>query len=97
MRTAPAPPDRELWRCLSRMRAHKPNRKLAIPNIGMPTFRPDHSPLVADSEDPLVDASQLIPGLIVDLHYATADNTHRAIRSIRPVRAASCAGASPSD
>lgn len=38
------------------------------------TYGPQRLPQVADEEDPLVDAAPLIPGLIVDLAYAKADN-----------------------
>jgi D-alanyl-D-alanine dipeptidase len=38
------------------------------------TFGPDRLPPVPDAEDPLVDAAALVPGLIVDLAYARADN-----------------------
>ncbi|HZX94859.1 MAG TPA: M15 family metallopeptidase [Myxococcales bacterium] len=38
------------------------------------TFGPQHLPEVADADDPLVDAAPLVPGLIVDLAYAKADN-----------------------
>lgn len=38
------------------------------------TFGPQHLPPVADAEDPLVDASRIVPGLIVQLAYAGADN-----------------------
>ena len=38
------------------------------------TFGPQHLPPVADAEDPLVDASGIVPGLIVQLAYAGADN-----------------------
>ena len=42
--------------------------------VGVPTFGPEHLPLVADREDPLVDVSELIPDLIVQLAYATPQN-----------------------
>ncbi len=38
------------------------------------TYGPQHLPKVADADDPLVDAAQVVPGLIVQLAYATADN-----------------------
>jgi D-alanyl-D-alanine dipeptidase len=38
------------------------------------TYGPQHLPPVADAADPLVDAAQVVPGLIVELAYATADN-----------------------
>ena len=37
-------------------------------------FGPQHLPEVADKDDPLVDASRVVPGLIVELAYAGADN-----------------------
>ena len=44
------------------------------------TYGPQHLPPVADSDDPLVDAAALVPGLIVRLAYATPDNlTGRAL------------------
>jgi D-alanyl-D-alanine dipeptidase len=44
------------------------------------TFGPQELPEVRDQEDPLVDAEPLVPGLIVDLRYATPDNvTGRAL------------------
>ena len=44
------------------------------------TFGPQQLPEVHDEEDPLVDARPLVPGLIVDLRYATPDNvTGRAL------------------
>src|SRR2546422_756700 len=42
--------------------------------IAAQTYGPQHLPPVIDAEDPLVDATSLVPGLIVDLAYATADN-----------------------
>src|SRR2546430_15667261 len=42
--------------------------------IAAQTYGPQRLPPVADSEDPLVDAAPLVPGLIVDLAYAGADN-----------------------
>ena len=42
--------------------------------IAAQTYGPQRLPPVADSEDPLVDAAPLVPGLIVDLAYARADN-----------------------
>ncbi|HEY2030995.1 MAG TPA: M15 family metallopeptidase [Myxococcales bacterium] len=38
------------------------------------TFGPSHLPEVTDAEDPLVDAAPLVPGLIVQLAYATRRN-----------------------
>jgi D-alanyl-D-alanine dipeptidase len=38
------------------------------------SFGPDRLPPVADAEDPLVDAAEIVPGLIVDLAYARPDN-----------------------
>ena len=38
------------------------------------TFGPQHLPQVSDAEDPLVDAAQIVPDLIVDLAYAGTDN-----------------------
>ena len=38
------------------------------------TYGPQHLPPVTDAEDPLVDAAPLVPGLIVDLTYASAGN-----------------------
>lgn len=38
------------------------------------TYGPQHLPPVADEDDPLVDAAQVVPGLIVKLAYATGDN-----------------------
>jgi D-alanyl-D-alanine dipeptidase len=37
-------------------------------------YGPQHLPPVADAEDPLVDAASLVPGLIVQLAYATTEN-----------------------
>jgi zinc D-Ala-D-Ala dipeptidase len=42
--------------------------------IAAQTYGPQHLPPVTDSEDPLVDAAEVVPGLIVDLAYARADN-----------------------
>jgi len=42
--------------------------------IAAQTYGPQHLPPVTDSEDPLVDAAEIVPGLIVDLAYARADN-----------------------
>jgi D-alanyl-D-alanine dipeptidase len=39
-----------------------------------PTFGPDRLPAVRDADDPLVDVAQAVPGLLVQLAYATADN-----------------------
>ena len=38
------------------------------------TYGPQRLPPVADADDPLVDAAQVVPGLIVQLAYATAGN-----------------------
>jgi zinc D-Ala-D-Ala dipeptidase len=38
------------------------------------TYGPQHLPPVAEADDPLVDAAEAVPGLIVDLAYATPDN-----------------------
>ena len=46
------------------------------------TYGPQHLPPIADSEDPLVDAAPLVPGLIVRLAYATPDNV--AGRALMP-------------
>src|SRR3954468_13031111 len=44
------------------------------------TYGPQHLPPVTDAEDPLVDAAPIVPGLVVKLAYATADNvTGRAL------------------
>src|SRR2546428_1930497 len=42
--------------------------------IAAQTYGPQHLPPVIDAEDPLVDATSLVPGLIVDLAYAKEDN-----------------------
>jgi zinc D-Ala-D-Ala dipeptidase len=42
--------------------------------IAAQTYGPQGLPEVTDSEDPLVDAAEVVPGLIVDLAYARADN-----------------------
>ena len=42
--------------------------------IAAQTYGPQHLPPVTDSEDPLVDAAEIVPGLIVDLAYARASN-----------------------
>ncbi len=42
--------------------------------IAAQTYGPQHLPPVTDSDDPLVDAAEIVPGLIVDLAYARADN-----------------------
>ena len=42
--------------------------------IAAQTYGPQRLPPVADSEDPLVDAAGVVPGLIVDLAYARPDN-----------------------
>ena len=45
-----------------------------------PTYGPQHLPPVADEDDPPVDAAGIVPGLIVELAYATPDNfTGRAL------------------
>ena len=49
------------------------------------TYGPQHLPPVADADDPLVDAAPLVPGLIVQLAYATADNV--AGRALLPADA----------
>jgi len=38
------------------------------------TYGPQHLPPVADADDPLVDVTRVVPGLIVDLAYARSDN-----------------------
>jgi D-alanyl-D-alanine dipeptidase len=38
------------------------------------TYGPQHLPPVVDAEDPLVDAAQVVPGLLVQLAYAGTDN-----------------------
>src|SRR5215813_2428527 len=38
------------------------------------TYGPQRLPPVADAEDPLIDAAEVVPGLIVDLAYARPDN-----------------------
>jgi len=42
--------------------------------IAAQTYGPQHLPPVTEAEDPLVDAAAVVPGLIVDLAYAKADN-----------------------
>jgi len=42
--------------------------------IAAQTWGPQRLPAVKDEEDPLVDAALLVPGLIVDLAYASPDN-----------------------
>src|SRR5256885_2855789 len=42
--------------------------------IAAQTYGPQHLPPVIDAEDPLVDAAGVVPGLIVELAYARADN-----------------------
>ncbi|HYS08208.1 MAG TPA: M15 family metallopeptidase [Myxococcales bacterium] len=42
--------------------------------IAAQTYGPQKLPPVADSEDPLEDAAEIVPGLIVDLAYARASN-----------------------
>ena len=49
------------------------------------TYGPQRLPPVADEEDPRVDAAALVPGLIVDLAYAKADNV--AGRALYPPEA----------
>ncbi len=53
---------------------------LALLIAAQQTYGPQHLPPVADENDPLVDASSVVPGLIVELAYATPDNfAHRAL------------------
>ena len=47
---------------------------LALLLVAAQTYGPQHLPPVADADDPLVDAASIVPGLIVELAYATADN-----------------------
>ncbi|HUJ26757.1 MAG TPA: M15 family metallopeptidase [Myxococcales bacterium] len=47
---------------------------LALLLAAQVTYGPQHLPPVADSEDPLVDAAPLVPGLIVQLVYAQPAN-----------------------
>ena len=47
---------------------------LFAPLLAAQTYGPQHLPKVADADDPLVDAAPVVPGLIVQLAYATADN-----------------------
>ena len=47
---------------------------LAALLIAAQTYGPQHLPPVADAEDPLVDATAVVPGLLVDLAYAKPDN-----------------------
>jgi D-alanyl-D-alanine dipeptidase len=56
---------------------------LALVLVAAQTYGPQHLPPVADAEDPLVDAAAVVPGLIVQLAYATADNV--AGRALMPV------------
>src|ERR1700756_3246305 len=42
--------------------------------IAAQTYGPQRLPPVADSEDPLVDAAEIVPELIVDLAYTRPDN-----------------------
>ena len=49
------------------------------------TYGPQHLPEVAEADDPLVDAAAAVPGLIVRLAYATADNV--AGRALYPAGA----------
>ena len=45
-----------------------------------PRFGPEKLPAVADAEDPLVDAASVVPGLIVQLAYASDKNiTHQRL------------------
>jgi D-alanyl-D-alanine dipeptidase len=53
--------------------------------IAAQTYGPQHLPPVADAEDPLVDAAGIVPGLIVELAYARADNV--AGRALYPADA----------
>lgn len=53
--------------------------------VAAQTFGPEHLPPVADTEDPLVDAASEVPGLIVQLAYATTDNV--AGRALYPAGA----------
>jgi D-alanyl-D-alanine dipeptidase len=48
--------------------------KLIALLLAAQTYGPQHLPPVADSEDPLTDASHIVPGLIVQLAYARPDN-----------------------
>jgi len=53
---------------------------LAALLLAAQTYGPQRLPPVADEEDPLVDAAEVVRGLIVDLAYAKADNfTGRAL------------------
>jgi zinc D-Ala-D-Ala dipeptidase len=56
--------------------------KPAGPPLG---YGPDHLPPVADSDDPLVDAALVVPGLLVRLAYARPDNVTR--KSLYPADA----------
>ena len=47
---------------------------LAVALAGSGGYGPEHLPPVADAADPLVDAAAAVPGLIVDLAYASPDN-----------------------
>jgi D-alanyl-D-alanine dipeptidase len=38
------------------------------------TFGPQHLPSVSDAEDPIVEVAPLVPGLVVELAYATPRN-----------------------
>jgi len=53
--------------------------------VAAQTYGPQRLPPVADSEDPLVDAAQVVEGLIVDLAYATPHNV--AGRALYPADA----------
>lgn len=55
---------------------------LALLLVAARTYGPQHLPEVSDAEDPLVDAASVVPGLIVQLAYATADNV--AGRALMP-------------
>ncbi len=48
------------------------NVKHSQPEAG--GYGPDHLPQLRAEDDPLVDAGEAIPGLILDLRYATPDN-----------------------
>jgi D-alanyl-D-alanine dipeptidase len=47
---------------------------LAALLVALQTFGPQHLPPVADADDPLVDAARVVPGLIVQLAYASDGN-----------------------
>jgi D-alanyl-D-alanine dipeptidase len=42
--------------------------------VAAQTYGPQHLPPVADADDPLVDAAEVVPGLIVQLAYAQPKN-----------------------